>query len=515
MMGILPLAAGDDQHSRRTFLIPSVPDLVFAGLALLQVAAASLILLNRDGDLPRHIAVGKAMLESGAVVREDFFSHTAYGQPFLAYEWLSQLIFAGLYEFAGLDAVAAFTAVIIASAYGLLAGFLIRRGVAIDLVILTVVLAALLGMQHWAARPHAFSFLASVILLRLLEPGKPVRLLAFVPLFSLWANLHPGFLFGLGVLGLMTLGDLAEAMTGEDRPVWWRAARYHAAALSLGSVATLLNPFGAGLHIHSLGHLGNSDIIPAIAEFSSPDFHTLGGLVFLGTLLLVLAAIAARRSRVPAPTLLIFLATLALSLQSRRNIALFGIVSLPLLALAIAQDWERWVPHVLREPGRALAYGDRLARRGGVALVVITLLGLTALSGEGQGRQFIATEFDAQKFPVAAVKFAQTAGVTGRLYNDYTWGGYIVLAWPEQRVFIDGMADFYGTRIFRDHKRVAELEPGWRDVLDRWNVDLVLVRADSRVAHELDRESAWRELYHDDVAALLQRKIAVPDSDAR
>ena len=90
----------DRRPTRRTFLIPSIPDLVFVGLACLQVAAASMILLNRDGDLPRHIAVGKVMLDSGGLMREDFFSHTAYGQPFLAYEWLSQLIFATVYEFA-------------------------------------------------------------------------------------------------------------------------------------------------------------------------------------------------------------------------------------------------------------------------------------------------------------------------------------------------------------------------------------------------------------------------------
>ena len=503
------LATSDGRRSRRTFLIPSIPDLVFAGLACLQVAAASVVLLNRDGDLPRHIAVGKVMLASHAVAREDFFSHTAYGQPFFAYEWLSQLIFAALYEAAGLDAVAAFTAVVIASAYALLAGFLIRRGVAVDLAILTVALAALVGMAHWAARPHAFSFAASAILVRLLEPGNRGRLLLFVPLFAVWANLHPGFLFGLGILGVVTFGDLAEAVAGDDRAAWWRAARYHGAALGLAGAATLLNPFGVGLHMHSLGHLRNSEIIPYIAEFRSPDFHTAAGLVFLGTLLLVLAAVGARRSRLVAPTLLILLSTVALSLISLRYIALFGIVLLPLLALAVAEDWERWVPRALRGPGRTLASGDRLARRGGVAaLTVIALLALTGFSGESQGRQYVATEFSNRAFPVDAVNFARTAGVGGRLYNDYKWGGYIVLTWPEQRVFIDGFADFYGTRIFQDHQRVAGLQPGWRDVLERWSVDLVLVRADASVAHELARDSAWRELYRDKVAVLLQRKAA-------
>jgi hypothetical protein len=491
--------------NRRSFLIPSIPDLVFAGLVCLQVVGASLILLNRDGDLPRHIAVGKRILENRSMVHDDFFSHTAYGQPFLAFEWLSEVIFAALYQTAGLDAVAAFTAIIIALAYAVLADFLIRRGVAADLVMLTVGLAALLGMTHWAARPHAFSFVFTVLLLRLLEPGTRLRLLMFVPLFFVWANLHPGFLFGLAILGVVAVGDLVGAATGEDRLRWRHAARYHFAALALASLATLLNPFGIGLHTHSIWALSNSEVISAVNEFKSPDFHTSAGMVFLIVLLVVIAAVAARRSRLDAPTLLIFLAMLAFSLRSRRHISLFGIVALPTLALALAQDWERSIPRVLREPGRALAYGDQLARRGGLAVAVIGFLIFAVLQPPGQ-RQYIATEFDARKFPVAAVKFARAAGVKGRLYNAYGWGGYIVLAWPQQPVFIDGLANFYGTQIFRDYRHVAELRPAWRDVLDRWNVDLVLDHAGSALVHELKRDAAWREVYRDDVAALLQRK---------
>jgi hypothetical protein len=499
----------DRQRPRRTFLIPSIPDLVFIGLACLQVAAASMILLNRDGDLARHIAVGKVMLANRALVQEDFFSHTAYGQPFLAYEWLSQLIFAAVHELAGLDGVAVLTAVVIAFAYALVAGFLIRRGVAMDLVVVTLAAAALLGMTHWAARPHAFSFAASAILLRLLEPGKPARLLWFVPLFAVWTNLHPGFLFGLGILGVMMVGDLVEAIAGEiqERPAWRQAARYHGAALAISSAATLINPYGIGLHTHSLGHLGNAEMMTGTIEFRSPDFHSSIGLVFLGILLVVLAALGARRSRLHAPTLLIFLATIALSLRSWRYISLFGLVALPMLAIAFRDDWQWWAPRVLREPGRALADGDRLARRGIVALAFAgALAGLAVYSGQGHPRRYIADEFSAKIFPVDAVEFARANRISGRLYNDYLWGGYLTLAWPEQRVFIDGLADFYGNRIFRDYRHVAALKPGWRDVLDRWNIELVLVPADSGVAAELIREPVWHELYRDDVAVLLQLK---------
>ena len=468
-----------------------------------------MILLNRDGDLPRHIAVGKVMLASGALPEKDFFSHTAYGQPFLAYEWLSQLVFAAVHQFAGLDGVAVLAAVVIAFAYAVITGFMIRRGVAMDLVIVTIAAAALLGMTHWAARPHAFSFAATAILVRLLEPEKPRRLLLFVPLFALWTNLHPGFLFGLGILGVMTVGDLTEALVGpvEERNRWRQAARYHGVALALGSAATLVNPYGIGLHLHSLRHLGNAEMMTTTAEFRSPDFHSSIGLVFLGVLLVVLAAIGTRRSRLSAPTLLVLLATVALSLRSWRYISLFGLVALPMLAIALKGDWERWVPRVLREPGRALADGDRLARRGVAGLAFVAVLaGLAVSSGEGRPRQYIADAFNAEVFPVEAVKFARENRVSGRLYNEYKWGGYLTLAWPEQRVFIDGLADFYGNRILGDYRHVAGLKPGWRDVLDRWNVDLVLVPADSGVAAELNRDSQWHELYRDDIAALIQRK---------
>jgi len=136
----------------------------------------------------------------------------------------------------------------------------------------------------------------------------------------------------------------------------------------------------------------------------------------------------------------------------------------------------------------------------------VALLGFAVLTPDVRAQQYIANEFDARVFPVDAVKFARATHVSGRLYNDYRWGGYLTLFWPEQRVFIDGLADFYGSRIFSDYLHVAGLKPGWRDVLNRWNIDLALVPADSGVSAELARDSAWHELYRDDVAVLLQRQ---------
>ena len=416
-MRILRSAANDGEHGRRTFLIPSIPDLVFAGLAWLQVAAASVMLLNRDGDLPRHIAVGKVMLEPRFSPARLFLAHGVRPAiPGLRVAQSTDLrgdLRVGRFG-RGCGVDGCHHRVGICGADWLSD----PTGVAVDLVLLTIAAAALLGITNWAARPHAFSFAASAILLRLLDPDRPARLLWFVPLFALWANLHPGFLFGLGVLGLVTIGDLGEAITNEDGRAWWRAARYHGAALGIGSAATLLNPHGVGLHMHSLGHLGNSEIIPGVVEFTHRI--SIPSEVWRSSALCSSSQQSAHASRACRRRC-------SSCWQPWRSRSILNVTlrclesSLPLIALGSGGLGE--TPRVLREPGRTLASGDRLARRGAFALA-----GRAARFAVVKARVgTIATDFSAEVFPANAVRFARMAGVT--VLCSTTTSGAVILRW--------------------------------------------------------------------------------------
>jgi hypothetical protein len=110
---------------------------------------------------------------------------------------------------------------------------------------------------------------------------------------------------------------------------------------------------------------------------------------------------------------------------------------------------------------------------------------------------------------VAVVQRARAEHVTGRIYNDYTWGGYMIYAWPEQKVFIDGGADFYGPELTRTWSMIGQLQPFWRDSLERFGVDLALVPTGAAFTHELLHEPWWRLRDCDATAALLQKS---PDS---
>jgi hypothetical protein len=126
----------------------------------------------------------------------DPFSFTRPGAPVVGFEYGSQLLYALAERLGGLPAVALLAGLLIATSYGALMVFLLGRGVDPLLAYFTVALAVVLGIGHWNARPHLFSFLATVVLLSLLE-GRPRRaVLACAILFALWANLHGGFVYG-------------------------------------------------------------------------------------------------------------------------------------------------------------------------------------------------------------------------------------------------------------------------------------------------------------------------------
>jgi hypothetical protein len=112
---------------------------------------------------------------------------------------------------------------------------------------------------------------------------------------------------------------------------------------------------------------------------------------------------------------------------------------------------------------------------------------------------------------VAATEKGRAAGLSGRIYNEFIWGGYLLKEWPEQKVFIDGQTDFYGEDIMRQYTRIGMLWPGWRDLMAKWNIELVLVPSTAGLAHELVRDPMWSIWHCDSTAVLLQRRPK-PDS---
>ncbi len=497
------MSAGPSAAQRpRDSLQPAVFDLVFVLWAVVLPLGFHRRLLNSDGDLARHLRVGQWMLGHGSVLRTDIFSYPMAGRPLVPFEWLSEIAFTLAWRLGGLPGVAIFSGLLIGLIYALLARFLLRRGVDPLLAYLVTMAAAVGGAAHWLARPHLFTLLGTVLLLHLLEPRGRARLWPFALLFLFWANLHGGFLYGLGLIGVYLAGSLIEALERPRRSAALARARHLGAALLAGLLASLVTPSGTRLYTHLLGALAQPGVVNNTSEYLSPDFHGSTARIFLALLLLTIAAISLAGRRMSWPRLLAVLANLALALMARRNIPLYAATVLPLLALEYDDAWRR-----LPEFGvRRVFARDEARRRSGVwsAAITICMVTLALLHGRIGGRQLLPSGFDRRDFPVDAVARARQAGLRGRLFNEFLWGGYLIYSWPEQRVFIDGGS--YDDKMVHAYAQILFRTPGWREALRRWDVSLVLVPPESALADELEADPEWSSWYRDSTAILLRRR---------
>src|SRR4051794_20253726 len=97
----------------------AMPWLTAASIYLLLLALSDRLL--GDPDLYWHVTVGQWIAEHRAFPHTDPFSYTRLGAPWIAKEWLSQLILAAAHHLAGWAAVAALAAAAVAAAFGALA----------------------------------------------------------------------------------------------------------------------------------------------------------------------------------------------------------------------------------------------------------------------------------------------------------------------------------------------------------------------------------------------------------
>jgi hypothetical protein len=495
---------------RRTFRAgpPSIPAILFITLAVFVPIVLQQPMLNSDGDLARHLRHGRYMLEHGGLIRTDPFSYTRGGAPFVSFEYGSQVIYALAERIGGVAGVAILAGLLIGLTYALLARFLLRRGVEPLLAYLTTILAALVGAGHWLARPHLFTFVAVVLLMELLERAPRRPLLPFAALFGIWANIHGGFVYGWILIGLYLVGSVGEVLLSGERAAWEARARYYATALVVAVGVTVLNPRGLALHHHLFDHLNQQYLFDNTAEFTSPDFHEGGAKLFLGALLICMAALSLKRTRPTMPRLFVICAGTAFALIAARNMSLFGLTALPLLALHMDEAWRR-LPDPRGIRGRFEAATARSATVIWSLPAMVLMLALALGHGRVGSAQLIDDRFDPTVFPIAAVRQARSEHLEGRLFTEFEWGGYVDYAWPEQKIFIDGGTDFFGEDLLRQYGKIKGLSPGWRGLVSKWDISLMVLRRKSSLAHELLRDGRWHPWYCDSLAVVLRRSDRV------
>ena len=140
------------------------------------------------------------------------------------------------------------------------------------------------------------------------------------------------------------------------------------------------------------------------------------------------------------------------------------------------------------------------------ALVVLFSLWVCFHNGWLGSRQLMHAEFDAKRFPVGAVESLVQRRVQEPIFSEDSWGGYLIYRmYPQAKVIVDDRHDFYGESFLKDYLKVIHVQPGWDEILDRWQVNWVVLPADLALSSTLKEVPRWKILHDDGVAIVFQR----------
>jgi hypothetical protein len=499
-------------------------DLLFAALVLVIFNGARSTMLDDPG-LGWHLRNIDAMAERGSWLTNDPFSGPRHGQPWLTNQWLGELPLWVGERWAGLEGIAAVTALTLAFLLRCLYRMLLRDGLPWPLALFWTALAALGTSFSWVARPNIFTVLFVLITARvcvLFHEGRLSRAatLWLVPLFAVWANCHGGFLAGLMMLGgalAVEAGQAIVASDSERQQARGRAVQF--GALLAGAVAaTLVNPYGVRLYPWVLGLLGDTYFMNLNDEWRSPDFHRAGMFRFEVLLLLLPVLLARSRYRPHAVEVVLCVLWLHFALNGFRYVPLLVVVLVPVLARC-SRDLP-WLERAM-SAGRDSPQPGLMAAWAGPAPCAWTALASAALLLSARGLQGHFARHDPRFIPTAALDRLIALHRDRRedtvVFHGFNWGGYLIWkGWPRLRTWIDDRNEVQGRAHCEEFFRVQQGEPGWLEVLDARRVELVCIPADEELAVRLAEAArnghgpeGWREVYRDGRAVIFERDLPV------
>ncbi len=450
-----------------------------------------------DPDIWWHLRNAEYLVKHAAMVRNDMYSFTASGAPWINHEWLSELPYYFGWRLLGVRGL--YLVMLVAVEVILLGVFCLayRTSHNVKGAFLASFPAVILATISFGPRTLLFGWILLVIELLILNDFKEGKDHTWLlpPLFLVWVNSHGSWLIGMVFFSVFVASGLVGGQWGRITAQRWTRAELTklASMLALSGLALFVNPYTYHLVFYPFDLAFQQKLnISHVTEWQSLNFHELRGKVVFGLLagIIVLALVRKRQWRLHEVGFMLigFYAALTYS----RFMFLGAIVVTPLLAAEID-----FLPPYRREIDKPLLN----------AVIVVGIL--AAIIGSFPSASYLMQD-TVQDYPVKALPYLQHFTPAGPVLNDYLWGGYLIWNTRQIPVFVDSRVDIYDHRgIFKDYlDAMGVVRP--LEILDKYHIRYALYSKNSPLAYLLLHNSGWKTDYDDGSTILLERIGRVP-----
>ncbi len=398
-----------------------------------------------------HLNTGRWIWSNGTLPVEDPFLFSspvpldARASLILRGYPLSQLLMLAAYSIGGIYALVVLKGALMTLFYGLLWNHLRRNGLHPVLALAVAGLLPLMFFRFDELRPQIFSFIFTLLVMQLVESllatekqGKAPRwyMLAALPVIMLlWANLHRGFVIGVGILLVYLLSEWINRRRGNNalspdvltRDALSKAAFRRFVIVTVVSAGmAFFNPAGITAMWASFTEVSGPFATVVDEFFGTVRYFGFYGMKWLGYLIVAAAAIPflalLYKWRKLSPAHLVLAASFLAAgvLSFRFSLMMVAVV------IAIASGY--------------LAEGiNRLCSAGkGVAIVLLWVLSTGLLANAALSRTSLgAAPLETGVIPSGAVDYLARSDIAGNIYNAFEYGGYMSWRLYPRKIFID------------------------------------------------------------------------------
>jgi hypothetical protein len=451
---------------------------------------------NVDTDFWWHLKVGEDILAIHHWPTTDAYSFTAPGQPWMAAEWLGDVLFAWVERIGGLRGLDMLLIVMSAAVILALYAFCTLRSGNSKASFAATAILTVLSLPVFNFRPQMLGFLFLVLTLIALErfrQGRPKSLWFLPLLFVLWVNTHGSWMIGLFTIFVYWASGLKEfQLGGVEMRAWTVAQREQLSLVFLLCVAVLpLTPYGTRLAFFPFQFINSLPVnLASINEWQPMPFNLLGAKLFLALIFGFFVAQLVYKPKWRLEELVLFFFGTTMACLHVRFLLIFVPFFAPLFAMIIG----RWVPGY--EPKK-----DQYLMNA--VLIAAMLTGMI---------HFFPPKAEIEKsiaktYPSGAVSYMRRHAMPARMLNSYGFGGYLEWSGIPHKVFIDGRGELYEVGgVFEDYMHISLLKPGVLAVLQAYQVEACLLDRGQPLAVFIAALPEWKTVYADSVSVLLVRK---------